>query len=181
MPLPLQPPYFTVAPISGFLGNHRFYRVYILPDELLILDTGPDEGRHLVAVGAALGGAIGGMIGGAIAEARQSKAESIRRMLDGATFDELQLMAQDPGNFRVDTNEVIESSLDPYGFWETLGAREGHAGKLALRLQDSKLKCRLPAFEDMLRAIRELPQVLGDRLAVNAVWDPRKQRFTRHT
>jgi hypothetical protein len=176
---PRQPPHFRVKPLNAPLLA-REYRLYVLPDELLFLDEAVNASQAFLPLGIAFGGLVGALIVSAIRENQRKQEAARRRALDEACEDELRMMARErQPSFPLPVDDVLEARLDALGFWDTFTVGN-YYGVLTVEHAGGRLvKYGLPTGDDLRRAVKVLPEVLGDRLAVNAVWDKAQQKFVR--
>jgi hypothetical protein len=165
---PWQPPYFAVKPIRGFPNNIP-YRVYVLPEELLFLDSESNQDKEYQGLAFMMAGAVGGAIAKGIIDAHNKpRTEALRRALDDADTEELRQTARDGGShFWVETENVAEAVVAPVGIWDGLFHGTELPGVLTLkRIHGRKLKCAVTSYGGLRVAMQELPKVLRERVAV---------------
>jgi hypothetical protein len=153
---------------------NRYYRVCVLPSELVLLRAGSSAGE------AAAAGAQFGLIGALFVAAANpaQKNQKRREELDNSSLDDL--IDDHKHNFRVGVWEIDKASLDPTSFWlagvygeQNIGVfRFAHASRGQVRLAFS-------SADDLKTAFETLPAVLGEKLTVNIEWNEKKNRFVR--
>jgi hypothetical protein len=102
-------------------------RIYVLENEMLVIDGGAgadmNEVAGIAAAAATGGGILGAMIGGAVgtmvADTQKAKGEAFQRKLDQLDVGGLLKWAQEAGNFRAKFTDVVGLSIDPpnRGMW----------------------------------------------------------------
>jgi hypothetical protein len=183
----LLPPYFEARAVFNFRPN-RLFRVYVLPDRLLFLDVEPQgAGAHLawmvplVAVGM-LFGLIGGLIAWYLLKSLAPRSVPNGRDLDDLDADELIARARySQGCFQAAPGELSEVRLEPPSFWHSLWwAGSRYAGVVYLRhCERGRYTLQVLGLEDMKLAAEMLPELLGRRMEVNAVFSRRLWQFVR--
>lgn len=166
------PCFHGLAPFAW--KSNRFYRVYLLPGELifLCLKTG---GEFSQAVRVQFG-LVGTLVGEAIDQAKKNK-KTINQH-DRVSIDEL--IAQHKNSFRARRNEFSEVSIDPKSLWLTYSYSHPHAGVLRFKhAEQGKMTLLLETVEDMRAVVQHLPAVLGFQVAVNVEWDEEKKCFIK--
>jgi hypothetical protein len=167
------PPFFLVRAIYK-AKYHRMARIYVLPEELLVIDAGPGGDMNAVAgVTAAVlvgGGIIGSFIGGAVAsmvaDEQRVGGEAFQRKLDRLNLAGLLEWSTEEGNFRARFDELIGLSIDP-------SFRVSRAvGTFRFRL----LKRGEYSFEflcpvEIRGAIELLARAVGNSLHIGKGWD----------
>jgi hypothetical protein len=167
------PPFFLVRAIYKAKYN-RMARIYVLPEELLVIDAGPGGDMNAAAgVTAAVlvgGGIIGSFIGGAVAEMvaedQRVGGEAFQRKLDRLNLKGLLQWSTEEGNFRARFDELIGLSIDPSFRFSRA------AGTFRFRL----LKRGEYSFEflcpvEIRGAIELLARAVGNSLHVGKGWD----------
>jgi hypothetical protein len=168
-----QPPFFHGLVPFAWKPN-RFYRVYVLPGELVFVYLGS---------GGELASALGvqfGVIGAEIAADRTRKKIVERlQQLEGLSIDEL--VAEHKHSFRASTAELAGICLDPRSFWLALVySQPTHVGLLRFTHRDQgKIRLCMASVDDMQTAMRVLPPALGDHVAVKVEWNELKGKFVR--
>lgn len=178
--LALPPRFFTVRGQKSMWSGRRRYRVYVMPDELLVIDAGPGDGREVMMLWLGTGGLIGGLIGRMVAANMKEKTRQREYDLDCASPAELRDLAEwgGKGNARLALAEVADAVIEAPTFWQGLGqqlagwlrVRATGYGKRSFEFLDA------PALRD---AIALLQPLLGDRLDVNALFDMQSGKFVR--
>lgn len=114
------PPFF-LARATYRARFQRMTRVYVLPNELLIIDAGPGADQNVSAGvaanvlsgGGALGAFIGSAVGTMVADDQKARGEVLQKRLDGLSRPALLRWATEEGNFRAKFEDVIGLSIDP--------------------------------------------------------------------
>lgn len=167
------PPYFLVRAVYK-AKYHRMARIYVLPEELLVIDAGAGGDMNQVAgVTAAVltgGGLIGALVGGAVASmvADEQKAggEAFQRKLDRLRLPALLEWSKEEGNFRASYEELVGLSIDP----------SYRASRAAGTFRFRHLKRGEYTFEflspvEIRGAIELLARAVGKSLHVGKGWD----------
>jgi hypothetical protein len=174
-------------PAQFFLGRRttvwhhsNLCRVYVSPEELLLLSAGPEDPGRNATGAAASGGLFGFLIGGLVAKAQRRQLEARREQLDRADPVELvRLASAEAEGFRAAIAEVESARVEMLTSWQKLFTRRA-VGRLHLDLgRRGKVQLDLPSGLEVRLAIERLVPLLGDRLTINVVWDPYSQRFVR--
>ena len=181
------PPCFEARAVFNFRPN-RLLRVYVLPDRLLFFDVDPGGAGArlawmipLVAVGI-LFGLIGGVIAWYLLKSLAAPPVPRDRHLDDLGADELISRARfTQGCFQAAPGELSEVRLEPPSFWHSLWwAGSRYAGVLYLRHRErGRYALQVLGLEDMKLAAETLPELLGRRVRVNAVFSRRRWQFVR--
>jgi hypothetical protein len=127
-PPPDDVPLFFTARAMYKARHMRMTRVYVLENEMLIIDAGPGADMNIAAGMAAAvlsgGGVVGAMVGGAVgsmvADGQKAQGEVFQKKLDHLDLAGLLAWAEQAGNFRVKFTEVVGLSIDPppgRSFW----------------------------------------------------------------
>jgi hypothetical protein len=170
-----QPPFFQVR--CG-----RLLRVYVLPDELLLIEAGSGKDHQQMQSGwVFMGGLIGGLIAGALADQSKEKDRARQWQLDTADTDELIRVASwQHGNVRAPAGGLCDVRIEPTTCWQRWFVNPKSAGWLHLGHRECgqfRLEFLDPA--EVRRAIDLLSALLGERLAINVVWDYAGKRYVR--
>ncbi len=161
LPVPCeQPPYFNARAIGT--GGKRFYRVYVLPDQLLFITLGENNAQQAAVPFFVMGGLVGGLVAGMMASSAQSrmrqKLASLEDELDRAdTAALIRLSTAGRNNFRASPIDLCDLRLERAGFWHKLNhgsekcaallrGRHMERGSLTLELLD----------DDDVRIVREM-------------------------
>jgi hypothetical protein len=177
-------PVFFVARTPLQNGCRRLYRVYLLAEELLVLETElqqpPPNFTGVAVAHGLIGGLIAGLANAVVAFLRTRSADARRRQLDNAGLDELIRLAEtEKDSFRAGPADVVCARLDPPSDWER-GPKEEYPGRLYLRHRVcGEISLEFLTSVEMRIAEEELPRIFGDRLAVNIIWDPQLMRYVR--
>jgi hypothetical protein len=179
-----QPPYFEARAVFNFRPN-RLLRVYVLRDRLLFFDVDPPgAGAHLawiIPVGL-LFGLIGGLIAWYVLKHLTPQPVPQGRDLDDLSPDELITRARcSHGCFQATPRELSEVRLEPPSFWHSLWwAGSRYAGVLYLRHPThGRYTLQVLGLEDMKLVAEALPELLGRRMEVNAVFSRQLWQFVR--
>jgi len=173
-----QPPFFHAKACFTWSPN-RNYRVFLDPDELLLVEAGAN-GSQTQAYAAAHG-LLGALIGAWIASRQKKKAAQLRARLDGLSVDGLRERAEEQGNLRVPVADFSEVRIEPPSFWHGVKySNSTHAGIIYCQVHGKKYTLELPTVEDMKIAVAALPKLLPD-VVVNAVWSVTKYKFVKKT
>jgi hypothetical protein len=99
--------------------------------------------------------------------------------MDRAGPSDLRQMAADNRySFRANADNVLEIRLEAPSWLERLGGVT--IGSLHVAHRDrGKITFLFQSVQDMQQAVALLPDVLGDKLSLNAVLDQRRMRFSR--
>jgi len=116
------PPFFLVRAIYRARYD-RMARIYVLPDELLVIDAGPGADYHvgagLAAAAASGGGLIGAFIGEhvamMVADNQKTGGEVMQQHLDRLDLPTLLVHATEDGNFRARWEELVGIAVDSPG------------------------------------------------------------------
>ncbi len=187
---PVVEPLFFHARDCTKPDDPRIRRVYVLPEELLVIDLGPEKVKYGNRFGANLGMLLGGVIGSAIGQLVQSSLaprhadwiEAKRRRLDQTPIREvLKLVGREPHHYGIEIDRVLLARLDPPTAANSLlRSDQQHAGRFYLRKRGKgELHLELLTLDDMHHALESLPAALGTLLASNVVFDPVTLRFAR--
>lgn len=168
-----EPPFFTGIKISNWSGNRR-YRVYTLPGELVFVYAG-SAGDVERTVGVQFG-AIGSLITSAV---MSRKIKSQEKRLEGLDFQ--QLATAHKHNFRAATVHLSECRIDPWSYWiAAMYNRAQHAGVFRFtHSEKGKFTLCIESVPDMEMAIEKVPLSLGNRVAINVEWNPKKKAYRR--
>jgi hypothetical protein len=174
--------YFLGIVSGGGLGMNRLYRIYLLPDRLLFLEmgnTGPDALQVGLMAG---GGLIGGLIGAAVAQHRHDKLKSRRYELDVCDVQELihRALAGKEG-FLFKPAELKNAVLEAPGPWAAVLMYDRQTGGwLSFEHPEAGKFCiTIRGQDEMRKAVKFLPELFGDQLAIRAIYNYRKERFLR--
>jgi hypothetical protein len=178
------PSYFEARAVFNFRPN-RLLRVYVLRDRLLFFDVdAPGAGAHLawiIPVGLMFG-LVGGLIAWFILKHLATKPVPQGRDLDDLGADELITRAKcSHGCFQAAPGELSEVRLEPPSFWHSLWwAGSRYAGVLYLRHGTyGRYALQVLGLEDMKLVAEALPNLLGRRMEVNAVFSRQLWQFVR--
>jgi|GEM_PF-5633445 len=116
------PPFFLVRATYRARYN-RMTRIYVLPDELLVVDAGPGADFNMAAGYAAAAAVGGGVIGAFIgkqaammvADNQKTGGEVIQQRLDRLDLPTLLVHATEQGNFRARWEELVGIAVDSPG------------------------------------------------------------------
>jgi hypothetical protein len=178
----LQPPYFV-----GRAG--RSYRIYIVPGRLLFIDCPASDDRgsaeNVVRGVSIQGGLVGAMVGGLISDALQSdrlaKSRDRNWTVNMADISELIEMAErESDSFVVDIDDLQEVQIEALTFWQHTFADRCSARLRFVHPIRGRMSIDLPRPDDVRVAIKQLTPTFGDRIAVNATWDWRKERYVQN-
>jgi hypothetical protein len=134
------PPFFTVR--ATYRARHnRLTRIYVLENELLVIDAGPgadvNETAGLAAAAASGGGVIGALIGGAVgtmvADGQKARGDALQQTLDRLDLRGLLKWAAEDGNFRARYEELVGLSIDPPPAPSLWKGKSGAAGTFRFR------------------------------------------------
>lgn len=175
-----QKPAFFHAEAAHAWKFNRYYRVYVLPRELIFLEAGPGDGNTLAAHFAIHGGLLGLLVGALIAKGMQKRTASRAQQLDQATEDELPLFLGDSKhNFRADFFELEDVRVEPRSGWD-LNSNARAVGLLYFRHADQgKMKLQFLNAQELKKALQLLRAALGDKLTINAVWSEAKKKLVK--
>jgi len=176
---PNQPPSFRGRAIFHVRTN-RYYRVCILPDELLFLDAGTDADN--VMMGAAAAGGLVGVLVASLFVSRGAKARVTRQEeLDTADVEKLiELAMEGPHSFRAGAAELTDVSIGRKSLWYKLNFPNAQAvGLFHFRhpVSGDRVVMEFLDVEEMKLAIELLPKVLKAEVAVDVEWDEERRRF----
>jgi hypothetical protein len=116
------PPFFLVR--ATYRARYdRMTRIYVLPDELLVIDAGPGADYNMAAGYAAAAAVGGGVIGAFIgkqaammvADNQKTGSEVIQQRLDRLDLPTLLVHATEQGNFRARWEELVGIAVDSPG------------------------------------------------------------------
>jgi hypothetical protein len=159
------PPFFVVR-ATDRAGLNRMTRVYVLEDELLILDEGPGADVNQAAV------AIAG--GGTMAEGGQkSHGGQLQQQLDSLDVGGLLQAAADAGNMRARFEDLVGLAVDPPpapSFWRE---KTGALGTFRFRhLERGEFTFEFLSGTEIRGAIEMIRHsAAADRLLVGEGWD----------
>jgi hypothetical protein len=179
------PPYFLVRSTDR-ARFERMTRIYVLPEELLVVDVGSGSDHNLVAgvVAAKLsgGGMIGALVGGAVstmvADDRKSRGEAIQQQLDRLDLAALLEVAASKGNFRAPLRDVLRIEIDPpepASMWRPKSRAVG-----TFRFRDIKrgeFHFEFLCAVELRGAIEVLRRNDGSSLRVGTGWDSATARY----
>jgi len=135
------PPPFFVVRATYRARRDRMARIYVLPNEMLVIDCGAGSDQNAAAGMAAAfamgGGAIGALVGGQVAamvaDNQKTGGEVIQNRLDRLDLPALLGCATEEGNFRAGFDEVTGISIDPPKSRRTSDASSRAVGTLRFR------------------------------------------------
>jgi hypothetical protein len=116
------PPFFLVR--ATYRARYdRMTRIYVLPDELLVIDAGPGADYNMAAGYAAAavvgGGVLGAFIGKQaammVADNQKTGGEVIQQRLDRLDLPTLLVYATEQGNFRARWEELVGIAVESRG------------------------------------------------------------------
>jgi hypothetical protein len=174
-------PFFHVRYKSskGGLGR-RIYRVFLAGDDFLFVSLHTSTLRDRLdspATGLASAGVVGGLVAGANAYCQMLAREEYRtrtRALDGITDEHVlrRFTEEDPESFTLSMQGVRDLRIEPPSFWDKFNWREEIAAKIrCLHPAHGQLTLDLPCFDDVCKAIAELPKVFPNEVQVTASWN----------
>lgn len=166
-------PFFFAHRLAFWSSNRHIYRVYILPHELLFLKIGTGS----CAEGALWGGELGTALAGETM--MKQIAEKLKQFDEADEVELRRLASSDPQSFAAVADELAELRLEaPPAFYKL--APSEHAGELCFTHQ-ARGKYRLALFghEAAKTAYQDLPKALGEKIAVNAVWNDMNLRLVK--
>ena len=116
------PPYFMVR-ATYKAKRDRMARIYVLADELLVIDAGPGSDFHAAAGvtaavltgGGIIGSIIGSAVGSMIADDQRTKGEVLQQKLDRLNLEGLLKWAMEDGNVRAPFADIVGVSIDAGG------------------------------------------------------------------
>jgi hypothetical protein len=154
------------------LSADRLYRVYVKEGALYFIRIGGQGGLEMALVGGF--GLLGGLAARAIK--RRTDKGTKRKLLEMDQRPPQELLQVHKHNFRLYSNEVLESVIDPPAGFAGHGP---HVGRWQVtRVPDGKkTSLQFEQLEDMRTALALLPPLLGARLEVNVQWNEGKKRF----
>lgn len=155
------------------LTPNRYYRVYVLPKELIFIRAG--SAGEIAAVASVGFGLIGGLIAAATNPAKKNLSR--KAVLDNSNPE--QLLGDHKYNFRIRTEELRDARLDPRSFWlASFYSQPTHAGVLRFKHPErGSMRLAIGTQEEMKQAVELLPAAFGGRLIVNATWNEKRKRF----
>lgn len=104
------------------------------------------------------------------------------KQFDEASADELAKFVEgDRHSFRAQASELSEVSINPKSTWHSvMYSNDDHVG--IFRFQHHQRGTMVSEFMtvgDMREALNSLPSVLGEKLAINVLWDEAKQTYVK--
>jgi hypothetical protein len=160
------PCYFAIVEPRVWTEN-RFYRLYVLPEELVGVWAG--RANEIVSMFGALGGFVGGLLakksGGREEELSAKSLEELRR--------------DHKHNFAIRLEEIESAEIAPASFWFCLNYTSiKQVGLLHITCRDGKrLRFAIPSNKDMQAAIQLLTPQLGQKLRVGLAWDEGRKKY----
>src|SRR5262245_2495615 len=175
-----QPPFFVVRATYRARFN-RMTRIYVLPDELLVIDAGPGSDFNdtagvsaaVLSGGGAIGALIGGMVGKAVADSQKESGESLQRGLDRLDLAALQEWASsERGNFRARLGDLLGVEIDPPSRATMFRAKGPALAKFRFRHRSlGEFTFDILTGVELRGAVVTLQSALGDRLRIGSGWD----------
>lgn len=173
------PPYFMVR-ATYKAKHHRMARIYVLADELLVIDAGPGADFSQVAGvtaavltgGGLLGSLIGGAVGSMVADEQKSGGEAFQRKLDRLSLAGLLEWSTEEGNFRARFDELVGVSIDPAyknSMWQEKGRAVGTFRFRHLRRGAYSFEFLAPV--EIRGAIELLVRAMGNAVHIGKDWD----------
>jgi hypothetical protein len=148
-------------------GEHLF-RVYPLDGQLYFIRVGTGK-----QTGYPVGGLIGILVRHLANKANEKKVKNLLGQIAGVHPQ--QLVSGHKVNFVLPVAQIAHAQILPGSFWAS-----NKFGRL--QFVDGKKKLRKMIFDDlenMRLAVQNLPPVLGNKLALNVVWDEKKQKYRK--
>jgi hypothetical protein len=175
------PPFFH-AEASYACKLNRLYRVYVRPDELvLIWAGGADDLKRGLQAGTMAHGLIGALVY-AMAEKLMNpgnKNAARAEVLDGTHLDDL--IGDDARNMRALVGDFEELRILPCSAWTRSHFGEHLASLLVRHRALGKYRFALRDKNDVEVAMRELPRVLGAVCRIEIEWSEDKGTFVKRT
>jgi hypothetical protein len=173
------PPFF-MARATYRARFQRMTRVYVLPNELLIIDAGPGADQNVTAGvaanvfsgGGVLSAFIGGAVGTMVADDQKARGQVLQKRLDGLYLPALLQWATEEGNFRAKFEDLIGLSIDPPG--DAVGWRERSrtVGTFRFRhLRRGEYMFELLCPAELRGAAELLRRAVGANLHLSSDWD----------
>jgi hypothetical protein len=180
------PPFFLVRS-TGKARFHRMTRIYVLPEEILVIDAGAGSDMNVAAgvTAAAVvgGGLIGGLIGSAVgtmfAEDQKARGEAMQQKLDRLSLPALLEWSTEPGNFRANVKDLVGIRIDPpsSSFWRNRG-RE--IGTLRFRhMKRGEYTFEFLCGVELRGAVELLRRAAGSSVRVGDGWDEATASYIR--
>ena len=164
-----------VSDMNGFNARMRYtwsgehlFRIYPVDGQLYFIRIGAGKSSGYQA-----GGLIGMAVRHAVNKSNEKKAQQLLGQIAGVHPQEL--LSGHKLNFVLPIDQVAFAQIYPGSFWQS-----HKFGRL--QILDTKKKMRKLIFDDienMRLAVQNLPPVLGNKLALNVVWDEAKQKYRK--
>jgi hypothetical protein len=178
------PPFFLVrATYKAKRG--RMARIYVLAEELLVIDAGPGADFHgaagvaaaALSGGGAIGAFIGGAVGSMIADDERTGGEAFQQKLDRLNLDGLLEWAKEEGNLRAPFADLVGVSIDAGGdSYRRDGART--IGRFRFRyLKRGEYSFEFLCPAEVRGGIELLKRVMSTDLYVGSGWDEVTARY----
>jgi hypothetical protein len=175
------------ARIARGLSGPRGFHLFGFPESMLFLEgleppKQMNKGTQAAVIGGVLGGAVGGLIGGLIVQSMSQDApHQPPEMLNLRSDAELVYLAKiRKRSFVSEYKDVKWARIDAPSSFSKMFLNEELAGTITYRDRTiGTLVLELPKPNDMMVAITLLQKRLGDRVKVNAKWNPTKLVYTR--
>ena len=164
---------------SGAL-NRRIYRAFLDGDDFLFISLHTNrlsERLDSPTDGLVSAGLVGGLLAGVNAYCQMQAREECRkrtRLVDGMTDDTLlrQFIEEDPESFVMSMQGVRDVRIEPPSLWDKFNWREEIAGKIRLLHPDhGQMTLDLPCFDDVSKALAELPRRFPNEVQFPASWN----------
>jgi hypothetical protein len=163
----------------------RIDRVFLTENEFLFislhtstlnLERGISRTTGMIN-GGLVAGLATGLVAGVNAYCQMMTFEEYRartRALDGVTDEHLlrQFAGEDPESFTLPMQEIRDVRIEPPSVWDKFNGRGEIAAKVQLdHPEHGKLTLDLPCFDDVGKAMEELPKVFGNEVQITASWN----------
>src|SRR5262249_11071899 len=166
--------YFHACVPAFSVKNHRLFRIYVMPSDLLVFALGGCEASEDQALPQAHSPATQGGAG-AMATLQQSKPLNVAGRvaeLDAADAMTLRQIAESgDGAFVVGRDDVKSMTLAGPSFWWSRICKVRHEGLLKFdHRKQGQLTYALLRLRDARRAAEYLPRLFPDRLEISLSW-----------